>query len=101
MLAVAPPLDAETVSLEQAVGRVLAEAVIAQRDQPPFAVSAMDGYAVRSADTPGRLRLDGESAAGHGFEGFCHPGMAIRISTGAAIPDGADSVVIQEDVQRQ
>ncbi|HET7083163.1 MAG TPA: gephyrin-like molybdotransferase Glp [Rhizomicrobium sp.] len=101
MLATAAPLAAETVPLEQALGRILADAVIAGRDQPPFAVSAMDGYAVRSADTPGNLRLGGESAAGHGFEGLCQPGMAIRISTGAAIPDGADSVVIQEEVERQ
>ena len=100
MLATANRLVSETVPLDQALGRVLAEDVTAIRDQPPFATSAMDGYAVRSADTPGALEIAGESAAGHGYEGLCQTGMAIRISTGAAVPDGADSIVIQEDVQR-
>ena len=100
MLALAHPLDAELVPLPSALGRVLADAVIATRDQPPFHVSAMDGYALRSADSPGRLRIGGESAAGHGFEGRVEAGIAIRISTGAAIPDGADTVVMQEDVRR-
>ena len=100
MLAAANRLMSETVPLDQALGRVLAEDVTAIRDQPPFATSAMDGYAVRSADTPGALEIAGESAAGHGYEGLCQTGMAIRISTGAAVPDGADSIVIQEDVQR-
>jgi molybdopterin molybdotransferase len=79
---------------------VLAQDIVAGRDQPPFNASAMDGYALRSCDTPGALRLVGESAAGHGFEGSCQAGTAIRISTGAALPDGADTVVIQEDVRR-
>ena len=100
MLAAVPRLAAESVALERALGRVLAEDVKAARDQPPFATSAMDGYAVRSADTPGTLEIGGESAAGHGYEGLCQGNMAIRISTGAAIPQGADSIVIQEDVQR-
>jgi len=100
MLAAANRLMSETVPLDQALGRVLAEDVTAIRDQPPFATSAMDGYAVRSADTPGALEIAGESAAGHGYEGLCQTGMAIRISTGAAVPDGADSIVIPEDVQR-
>jgi molybdopterin molybdotransferase len=100
MLALVHPGATETAALSDALGRVLAEPVSASRDQPPFAVSAMDGYAVRSADTPGRLHVGGESAAGHGFEGRCQKGMAIRISTGAAMPEGADTVVIQEDVQR-
>jgi molybdopterin molybdotransferase len=100
MLALAHPLEAEQVPLQEALGRVLADAVVAMRDQPPFPVSAMDGYALRSADTPGRLRIAGESAAGHGFEGRVTPGTAIRISTGAAMPDGADTVVMQEDVRR-
>lgn len=101
MLALAQPLESELVSLQAARGRVLADAVVAMRDQPPFQVSAMDGYAVRSSDTPGNLLLCGESAAGHGFEGHVEPGMAIRISTGAAMPEGADTVVIQEDVRRE
>lgn len=100
MLAAVRPLAVERVALDAALGRVLADAVIATRDQPPFAVSAMDGYAVRSADTPGVLRVAGESAAGRGFEGRCETGVAIRISTGAAMPDGADTVVIQEEVSR-
>ena len=95
------PLASEMVPLQKALGRVLAEAVEATRDQPPFMVSAMDGYAVRSADTPGTLQVGGESAAGRGFEGRCLPGMAVRISTGAAMPAGADTVVIQEDVRRE
>jgi molybdopterin molybdotransferase len=100
MLAAAQRLAGEAVPLDRALGRVLAADVKAARDQPPFATSAMDGYAVRAAETPGTLEIGGESAAGHGYEGLCPTGMAIRISTGAAIPDGADSVVIQEDVQR-
>jgi molybdopterin molybdotransferase len=100
MMAAIRPLLPETVPLRDALGRVLFEAVAATRDQPPFDVSAMDGYAVRSADTPGALHVGGESAAGRGFEGRCQSGIAIRISTGAAVPAGADSVVIQEDVRR-
>jgi molybdopterin molybdotransferase len=100
MLSAVSPLAAETVSLQDAPGRVLAASVTASRDQPPFAVSAMDGYAIRAADTPGRLMLIGESAAGHGFDDTCGMGQAVRISTGAAIPDGADAVVIQEEVAR-
>jgi molybdopterin molybdotransferase len=100
MLAAAQRLTGEAVPLDRALGRVLAADVKTARDQPPFATSAMDGYALRSADTPGTLEIGGESAAGHGYEGLCQAGIAIRISTGAAIPDGADTVVIQEDVQR-
>jgi len=100
MLAHAVPLDHESIALEDALGRVLARPVSAARDQPPFAVSAMDGYAIRSADAPGALTVTGESAAGAGFDGVCAKGCAIRISTGAAMPAGADAVVIQEDVQR-
>jgi molybdopterin molybdotransferase len=101
MLAAVKAMDSETVPLEEALGRVLAEAVSAARDQPPFAASAMDGYALRSADSPGRLRLIGESAAGRGFLGRCEAGTIIRISTGAPVPDGADTIVIQEDAARQ
>jgi molybdopterin molybdotransferase len=92
------PLAAESVALQDALGRVLAAPVVALRDQPPFPVSAMDGYALCAADAPGRLALIGESAAGLGFEGVCGAGQAMRISTGAAIPEGTDAVVIQEDV---
>lgn len=100
MLALVRPLPGENVPLQSALGRVLTQDIVAVRDQPPFAASAMDGYAVRSGDTPGNLRLIGESSAGHGFEGHCEAGTAVRISTGAAMPDGADTVVIQEDVRR-
>ena len=100
MLAGIKVLGSEQVPLDAALGRVLAHPVMAARDQPPFAASAMDGYAVRSADTPGLLTVIGESAAGHGFAGRCEAGTAVRISTGAALPDGADGIVIQEDVRR-
>jgi molybdopterin molybdotransferase len=96
-IATLPP---ERVDLEDALGRVLAQPVSACRDQPPFAVSAMDGYAVCAAATPGELTLAGESAAGSGYHGLSQPSQAIRISTGAALPQGADAVVIQEEVQR-
>jgi molybdopterin molybdotransferase len=101
MLAAAKALDRENIPLEEALGRILAEAVSAARDQPPFAASAMDGYALRSADAPGRLQLIGESAAGRGFAGRCEAGTAVCISTGAPMPDGADTIVIQEDVARE
>ena len=100
MLAEIAPLGAETVPLAQSIGRVLAEDVTAVRDQPPFAASAMDGWAVRAADTPGSLRIVGESAAGHGYEGRVAAGEAVRIFTGAALPAGCDAMVIQEDATR-
>ncbi len=94
------PIESERVSLRKAAGRVLREAIVARRDQPPFPASVMDGYAVQDADiTPGaRLGVIGEAAAGHRFEGSVGQGEAVRIFTGAPIPDGADRVVIQEDV---
>ena len=100
MLAAVTVLPPERVSLDGALRRVLADCIVAGRDQPPFAVSAMDGYALRSSDTPGVLQVAGESAAGRGFEGRCEAGAAIRISTGAPVPGGVDTVVIQEDVRR-
>ena len=93
-------LGAERVALLDANGRVLSEGVRAGRDQPPFDASAMDGWAVRKADLPGDLRIVGESAAGHGWSGTLGRGEAVRISTGAAIPDGADLVLIQEEAAR-
>jgi molybdopterin molybdotransferase len=101
MLAEVPATVAEQVAVSDSVGRVLAEDVTAVRDQPPFDASAMDGYAVRSADAPGTLTVVGESAAGHGYPGEARPGEAVRIFTGAAMPKGCDAVVIQEDVQRE
>jgi molybdopterin molybdotransferase len=101
MLAAASPLATESVPLEAAAHRVLAAGVKAWRDQPPFAASAMDGWAVRAADTPGRLTIAGESAAGHGFAGTLRAGQAVRIFTGARVPAGADAIVIQEDATRE
>ena len=100
MLAAVGHLDDEEVPLAHGLGRVLSHEVVATRDQPPFCASAMDGWAVRAADAPGRLKIVGESAAGHGYEGSLRPGEAVRIFTGAAVPTGADCVVIQEDAQR-
>ena len=99
MLADARALPAETVALNDALGRVLTEDVIALRTQPPAAVSAMDGYAVRAADVaqaPVTLKLIGEVAAGHPFDGEVRAGQAARIFTGGVMPAGADTVVIQE-----
>ena len=97
------PLKSETVPLHQARARVLAADVTAKRDQPPFPASAMDGYAVRYEDVatlPAMLRLVGTSAAGHAFKGSIKPQTAVRILTGAPLPKGADTVVIQENTER-
>ncbi|HTW12720.1 MAG TPA: gephyrin-like molybdotransferase Glp [Solirubrobacteraceae bacterium] len=96
VLAHTAPLPVESVALTQARGRVLAEDQIAALELPPFTNSAMDGFAVRAVDTPGRLRVVGESAAGRPFTGRLRLGEAVAISTGAALPDGADSVVMIE-----
>jgi molybdopterin molybdotransferase len=104
LLAPLKPLGAEQVALSEAVGRVLAEDVAARRTQPPFAVSAMDGYAVRSADVadvPVRLKVVGAVPAGQAFAGTLGRGEAVRIFTGAPLPAGADAIVIQEDTQRE
>src|SRR5690349_5015633 len=96
------PLGAEQVGLADALGRVLAEDVHARLTQPPFAVSAMDGYAVRAADVarvPASLRLVGYAPAGGAYDGHLKSGEAVRIFTGAPLPDGADAIVIQEDTQ--
>ncbi len=97
----ARPLGVETVPLLQAHRRVLARDVAATRNQPPFDGSAMDGYAVTEAAPGLRLRLIGESAAGHGFYQPVKSGEAVRIFTGAPVPQGAKAVVIQEDVTRE
>lgn len=96
LLAMAAPLAAEQVSLAAARGRVPVASLAALRTQPPFAASAMDGYAVRSVDLPGPLALIGEAAAG-AEEQELHAGEAIRIFTGAPVPIGADAVLVQED----
>jgi molybdopterin molybdotransferase len=100
ILARAVARPAETVTLD-ADGRVLAEVVVARRDQPPFDASAMDGWAVRRADveTEARLVIVGQSAAGGGYAGALRPGEAVRIFTGAPVPTGADHVVIQENAR--
>ncbi len=101
VLALAHPLPAEEVPLAQACGRWMAGAVMAQADQPPFDASAMDGYAIAGTAAPGdRFAIIGEAGAGHPFAGRVGPGQAVRIFTGAAVPQGADRVVIQEDVAR-
>lgn len=97
MLGACARLSKETVALEAALGRTLAAPIVASRDAPPFAASAMDGYAFAAADAPGQLRIVGESSAGHGFSRALGVGEAVRISTGAALPAGADCVLIQED----
>ena len=100
VLAGAEPLPEETVALDAAHHRVLARDVAALRTQPPQAMSAMDGYAVRSADASAvaaRLKVIGEVAAGRPFERAVGKGEAIRIFTGGVVPEGADAVIIQED----
>jgi molybdopterin molybdotransferase len=100
----ASPLAAETAPLADAHGRVLAAEVTALRTQPPANVSAMDGYAVRAADVaaaPTKLKLIGEVAAGHPFEGSVGAREAARIFTGGVVPAGADTVVIQENTSRE
>jgi molybdopterin molybdotransferase len=98
------PLPAEMIPLAQARGRTLAQDVAALRTQPPFPASAMDGYAVRAADiatTPARLTVIGESAAGRRFTGSLGSGEAVRIFTGAPVPDGADTILIQENTRTE
>jgi molybdopterin molybdotransferase len=100
VLAGAEPLPEEMVALDAAHHRVLARDVAALRTQPPQAMSAMDGYAVRSADASAvaaRLKVIGEVAAGRPFERAVGKGEAIRIFTGGVVPEGADAVIIQED----
>lgn len=97
------PLETERVPLESASGRVLAEDLAARVTQPPFDASAMDGFAVRAKDVavlPATLRLIGVSAAGTGFDGEVGEGETVRIFTGAPVPQGADTIVIQEDAEQ-
>jgi molybdopterin molybdotransferase len=98
ILARARPLPAELVPIAEAGGRILAEDVRARVDLPPFASSAMDGFAVRASDLPGTLQVVGESAAGRPYGATVEPGCAVAISTGAVVPDGADAVVPIENV---
>src|SRR5688572_11421532 len=94
------PTAAEAVAVERAHSRILARPLQALLTQPPFAASAMDGYAVRAADVaalPTTLAVIGTAAAGHSFAGRLGAGEAVRIFTGAPMPEGADAVVIQEN----
>ena len=99
ILAALSPVAEETVPLADAAGRVLARSVAARLTQPPAAVSAMDGYAVRACDARAgaRLAVVGAAPAGHPFAGQVGPGQAVRIFTGAFIPPGADAILLQED----
>ena len=96
-----PVLESESVPVGEARGRALAEDLLAPIDLPRWPASAVDGYAVRSADGGGRLRIAGESAAGRPFGGVVEPGSAARILTGGVLPEGADSVVMVEDVEQE
>jgi len=102
LFALAPAMPAETVPLAEAAGRVMRADTAARRTQPPFPASAMDGYAVRAADAGqgARLQVIGEAAAGRRYPGALGPGQAVRIFTGAPVPDGADTILIQEDAIR-
>jgi len=102
LFALVSPLEAEDVALTKAHGRVLAKDVHATRNQPPFAASAMDGYAVKGTEigTGQSFDIIGEAAAGHRWDGTVGSGQAVRIFTGAPLPDGTDHVLIQENVAR-
>ncbi|MGE7369443.1 gephyrin-like molybdotransferase Glp [Neorhizobium sp. NPDC001467] len=98
-----PIKQMEMLPLAQAAGRVLARPVTARLTQPPFDASAMDGYAIRAVDAPeigNELRVIGTASAGHAFDGTVGRGQAVRIFTGAPVPDGADTILIQEDAER-
>ncbi|KQN94156.1 molybdenum cofactor biosynthesis protein MoeA [Sphingomonas sp. Leaf231] len=100
VLALGQPVDSVEVPLDQALGRWATAPVIARRTQPSCDLSAMDGYALRFADLPGPFQVVGESAAGAPFTGSVGPGESVRIFTGAAMPDGADTVLVQEEAAR-
>ena len=102
ILAAITPVGTEQVPVEQSHGRVLAADVIANITQPPSTVSVMDGYALRAADiaqVPAALRRIGEAPAGGAFHGSVGPGETVRIFTGGPVPDGADTVVMQENTE--
>ncbi|MEO7170533.1 MAG: gephyrin-like molybdotransferase Glp [Sphingomonas sp.] len=101
LFALALPMAAETVPLREAAGRWVARDILALRTQPATDLSAMDGYAIRFADLPGPFTLTGESAAGRPFPGAIGTRETVRIFTGAAMPDGADAVLIQEEAARE
>ena len=104
VLASARRLGSERIDINQALGRTLAAPLKAKRTQPPFNASAMDGYAVRGDDVArsgALLRVIGESAAGHGFSGLIGAQEAVRIFTGAPVPEGADTILLQEHAKRE
>jgi len=104
LASVEAPVSSEQRALADAAGAVLAAPLVAKLTQPPFNASAMDGYAVRAADVsklPATLSIVGESAAGHGHHAPIASGEAVRIFTGAPIPEGADAIVIQENTRRE
>ncbi len=103
LLAGVAPLPAEEVPLAEAHGRILAKDVKALLTQPPFPASAMDGYAVRTAEAAvgARLKVAGMSRAGERYRGVLGAGEAVRIFTGAPVPDGADSILIQENARSE
>ncbi|OWK32167.1 molybdopterin molybdotransferase MoeA [Sphingomonas mucosissima] len=100
LLAASPPVGLETLPITEAVGRWAAAPILARRTQPAHDLSAMDGYALRFADLPGPWRVIGESAAGRPFDGAVNSGEAVRIFTGAEMPAGADTVLVQEEAAR-
>lgn len=97
LIALGTRVSSETVTLSAAAGRWAAGDIVAHRSQPATDLSAMDGYAIRFADLPGPFTLIGESAAGHGFAGKVAAGETVRIFTGAAMPQGTDTVLVQEE----
>lgn len=101
VLARTPVLLSEQVHVGEAAGRVLADDLLAPSQLPAFPSSAVDGYAIRSSDGGGRLRVVGEAAAGRPFDGEVEAGCAVRILTGGVLPSGADSVVMVEDVEQR
>jgi len=103
LLADVSPTDQENVPLERANGRILAAPLASTRTQPPFPASAMDGYAIRHQDLQNAdtvLEVIGEAPAGHGYSGTVSAGQAVRIFTGAPVPNGADTILIQENARR-
>ncbi len=101
LLALAAPLPPQTMPLDHAIGRYLAEDIIARRSQPAADLSAMDGYAICFADLPGPFSLVGESAAGAPFGGMIASQQTTRIFTGAHVPTGADTILVQEDARAE
>ncbi len=91
-------LSHEEIYFADAAGRTTAKQVVARLTQPPFPASAMDGWAVRYNDLPGPFAITGQSAAGHPFQGELSKGQTVRIFTGAVMPAGADTVIVQEEV---